>query len=345
MSPGPALAGGAGAPVPLHGVARNITPDLHEQFRSMACEVSIRVVEPTVTAWPAMERARAVFAAVEQACTRFDPASPLMRANATPEEWHQVPAELFDAISEAHQAHLVTDGLFDPRVLRVLEGYGYDRTLPFAAGPVSTCGAVVSATMLARSAEPADDAMAWAPGFDHSRSRIRLGPEPVDLGGIGKGLAVRWAAEQLAPAASSFLVEAGGDCYASGLGPEGTGWRVGVEDPCSDGPEPVAVLRLVDQACTTSSTRLRHWRSNDVEVHHLIDPRTGRSAAGGLAAVTVIADDPAWAEVWSKTLFLTGQHRIEESASHHSLAAVWVNADGGLGWSAPAAALISWRGR
>ena len=39
-------AGAAGSPFPLRGPATNISPDLVERFRAMACEVTFQVVEP-----------------------------------------------------------------------------------------------------------------------------------------------------------------------------------------------------------------------------------------------------------------------------------------------------------
>jgi thiamine biosynthesis lipoprotein len=307
-------------------------------FRAMASQVTVRTGTGAVDA-ATFRAVAALFADVEAECTRFDPASPLMRANlasADPDgEGYRVPPYCYAAIEAAAEAYRVTDGLFDPRILTALRRLGYDRSLPEPDRDHQPVDAPPAT-------EPA--ATGWRPELDPVTGRVRLGPDPIDLGGIGKGLAVRWSVQLLRRGYRTFLVEAGGDCYLAGAGPDGRGWQVGVEDPAG-GSDPVAVLSLRDTACATSSIRLRRWTVAGAEVHHLIDPRTGRSAAGGLAAVTVIADDPAWAEVWSKTLFLTGQHRIEESAARHCLAAVWVNADGGLGWSAPAAELISWRGR
>jgi thiamine biosynthesis lipoprotein len=63
-------------------------------------------------------------------------------------------------------------------------------------------------------------------------------------------------------------------------------------------------------------------------VHHIIDPRTGEPAQSGLQSVTVVHDDPMWAEVWSKVLFLTGRRDIRAAADTHELAALWVTDDG-----------------
>jgi thiamine biosynthesis lipoprotein len=189
---------------------------------------------------------------------------------------------------------------------------------------------------------PPGHVTAWTPRFDEDRRAVRLGPEPVDLGGIGKGLAVRWAADQIAGHAASFLVEAGGDCYLGGAGPDGTGWRIGVEDPLG-GLEPVAVLQLSDVACATSSIRLRQWRSGERRVHHLIDPRTGAPGGAGLLAVTVVGADPAAAEVWSKCLFLCGVDGVAQQAEAQDLAALWVADDGQMGTTSAMDPLLIWR--
>lgn len=326
-------AGAPGSPVPLRGPAIDIGPELAETFRAMACHVRLRLVAPAADTRAAVRSARSVFERVERACTRFDPASPLMQANAEPDAWHHVPAELYDALVEAHAAHRLTGGRFDPRVLRTLEALGYDHSLPFAAGPIVTAG---------RPDAPSGQRTPWQPLFDEASAAVRLGAEPVDLGGIGKGLAVRWAAAQLAGHAESFLLEAGGDCYLGGAGPDGTGWRIGVEDPLG-GAEPVAVLRLTDLGCATSSIRLRHWRAGDRPVHHLIDPRTGAPGGAGLFAVTVAGPDPAVAEVWSKSLFLAGADGIAALARAHDLAALWVDVDSTVTTTEPMDDLVIWR--
>ena len=50
---------------------------------------------------------------------------------------------------------------------------------------------------------------------------------------------------------------------------------VAIEDP-RDLTLTIAVLRLTDASCATSSTGRRRWRVAATERHHLIDPRTGR---------------------------------------------------------------------
>jgi thiamine biosynthesis lipoprotein len=311
------------------------TADLQHTFRAMATDVHLHVVDPTAAARAALQRAEDVVAAVASTCTRFDPSSALMRVNAAPRQWHRVPAELYAALREAYDAYRLTGGAFDPRVLETLTSWGYDRSLPFRSGAVA-----VAAGPAAPPRPPGR--RTWRPRFDERQHAVRLGPVPVDLGGIGKGLAVRWAARELAGAGRAGLVEAGGDLYAAGSGPEGAGWNVAVEDP-RGGDEPLAVLTLSDLACATSSVRLRHWRVDGQDVHHLIDPRTGRPARSGLLSVTVVAADPALAEVWSKALFLAGRGRVRQVADEQGLAAMLVGSDGSVGLSRAMRPYVSWQ--
>jgi thiamine biosynthesis lipoprotein len=322
----------------------SLTPDDQTvMFRAMATNVALRVVDPVADATEALHRAEAVFRRLEAACTRFQPTSPLMLANADPSRWHEVPIECARAVEEAARAHRETNGVFDPRVLDALVDLGYDNSLVFEAAALNrdSGASMCTGPRTVRRLTPAR--RRWAPQVQHlgDRHHIHLDGARIDLGGIGKGLAVRWATHELTGAGSSVMVEAGGDCQLMGAGPANSGWLVGIEDP-HGGSDPLAVLALRDLGCATSSVRLRRWVVDGREVHHIIDPRTGMSGGHGLAAVTVIHPDVAWAEVWSKTLFLTGPERIEEVARRRELAAAWVQVDGTVRLTPGARARVVW---
>src|SRR5205823_3320183 len=132
--------------------------------------------------------------------------SALMRANADSDRWHPVPRVLWDALAAASDAYHETQGRFDPRVLLALTSMGYDRTLPFGSASVTTSG-------MGSGPPPPPAELPWLPGLSEDRSQVRIGPVPIDLGGIGKGLTVRWAASLLEGTGTAVLVEAGGDCW------------------------------------------------------------------------------------------------------------------------------------
>lgn len=313
--------------------------DLQHRFRAMASNVTVRVIDPRPGAEAAIDEVERLFAQVERTCTRFDESSDLMRANANATEWTTVAPQCLGAITSAFDAYLVTGGAFDPRVLKALTGLGYDRSLDFVGGSVVTAGGEVSSGGLPP----------WTPEFDIDNSRVRIGPEPIDLGGIGKGYAVRLGIAALAGCGRSALVEAGGDLATYGDGPdrepgESRGWRAAVEDP-RGGSAPIAVLDVTAAAAATSSIRLRRWRSGDRDVHHLIDPSTGQPSTSRLLAVTVIDGDTTWAEVWTKVCFLAGAEGIRDVVEREGLTAYWVDTSGTAHCSASMRERILWEAR
>jgi len=337
-------------PTPGRGrpVAESMTPvaermssaaELQHSFRAMASPVNVRIIDPAAGAGEAVAAVEQCFRDVERECTRFDPESDLMRANAAGEEWAEVGPHCFQAITSAYDAYRASEGAFDPRVYSALVALGYSEGDTFAAGPVSV------GTVGARAAIREE----WAPAFDREGGRVQVGSLPLDLGGIGKGLAVRGGREILlaASAGSAVLVEAGGDLATAGHGPhrepgEVRAWRVAVESPFG-GSGSAAVLDASDAAVATSSVRLRSWKAQGRDVHHLIDPRTGEPSDGGIASVTVLAHDPAWAEVWTKVLFIEGRARAAQFAEEHGLAALWIDVDGVVHVSGAMAPRVLWK--
>ena len=256
------------------------------------------------------------FELAEEAMSRFRDSSELTalnRAAGTDVVAHPS-VRLRHALTAADRAHRITAGRFDPRVLVDLDRLGYPGATLDRSG----------------STEPRDGARSREDRVVERVGRDGLTiARPIDLGGIGKGLALRWAAAILARrGARDFLLEAGGDLVARGRDPDGVRWQIGVEDPAGD--DDLAVIAVSDLAVATSSIRVHRWSVDGRVVHHLLDPRTGEPADGGLVAVTVVGPDPAWAEVWSKVLFLAGRHAIADEARSRGLAAWWVTDDGML---------------
>lgn len=304
-------------------------------------------------AWTAVD---AEFEAAEQAMSRYRETSDITRANrAAGREragagWTEVDARLRHALATAHRASRLTGGMFDARVLADLERLG-------SVGVRQTGGAARDDGSARddgrarddgpagrREARPAADRDARWLELDGRWSRVRVAV-PVDLGGIGKGLALRWAwrrARRVLGPAVGAMIEAGGDIVVGGPAPDAGGWSVGIEDPFREG-EHLAVIGVAAGAVATSSVAVNRWTAPDGRlVHHLIDPATGEPGGPGLLAVTVAAGDPAWAEVWSKTLFLAGRAGVGPMARARGLAAWWVTFDGTLEMTPAARVLTTW---
>lgn len=223
--------------------------------------------------------------------TRFMPESELSRLNASAGRWVEISWELEVLMRESLHAFETSAGLVNVAVLPAMAAIGYTR--PLAEG-------TPTATQPRMSPLPAlPQVLSVRPGA----ARLEPGAG-IDLGGIAKG----WMADRLCEALGpNALANIGGDIRATGDGPAGSGWPVGLAG---------ATLLLRDRGAATSSVRRRSWG----EHHHLIDPRTGLPACTGLEEVAVIAGSGVEAEVVAKTALLLGPELAPAYCAANALA-------------------------
>ena len=246
---------------------------------------------------------------LEARWSRFLPDSEISRLNNTSAVPVLVTPETFRLIDRALTAWHMTDGAFDPTVLADLRAEGYDRSFELLdqPNPSELTGARVDR-------DPQRPSRTFAPPtapeiqLDPIVGTVQLGSNTTfDPGGIGKGFAADLlVAELLSSGALGVLVSVGGDLRAAGETPEGGAWVVAITDPLD--PDRVIGNLALDAGAVASSWRTkRTWIGPDGRSHHhLIDPRTGRSAANGVAGVTVVAAQGWRAEVLAKAAFLAG---------------------------------------
>lgn len=164
--------------------------------------------------------------------------------------------------------------------------------------------------------------------MDTARQTLRLtDPETLlDVGAVAKGFALRQVREML-PA--GWLLNAGGNIYASGEKPDGSLWTVGIQDPDGSASELIQKLPLRQGAVATSGDYQRYFTLDGTRYHHLIDLET-LMPAGYWRSVTVLCDDPAVADGLSTALFLMEREEGEALLERYHAAAWWVDGQGEL---------------
>jgi thiamine biosynthesis lipoprotein len=245
------------------------------RFTAMGTEIEALLdADESAETTVALDRVESDFERLEQILSRFRPDSELARLNSEG-RLDNASSDLVRVLELALAARDDTGGLFDPTVHDALVAAGYDRSfdeLPeHRAAPAegAACGGSVR--------------------IEGTTIKLEAGTR-VDLGGIGKGYAVDRACDLLA-LAGPCLVNAGGDLAVRG----GT-WPVGVTDDVT--------LELRRGAMATSGRDRRRWLAAGEELHHLIDPATGKPAQGEFLRVTVVAESATAAEVLAKAAFL-----------------------------------------
>jgi thiamine biosynthesis lipoprotein len=152
--------------------------------------------------------------------------------------------------------------------------------------------------------------------LDPSRRTARLARrgQSITLGGIAKGLIVDRAVAELREAGlSDFLVQAGGDMFASGRHGDRP-WRVGIQDPRAGGGQArsadtsFAMLALESSAFNTSGDYERFIIKDGKRYHHIIDPRTGYPVTH-TRSVTVLAPTSFLADTLDTAVFVLGAQK------------------------------------
>lgn len=144
--------------------------------------------------------------------------------------------------------------------------------------------------------------------IDTDASTVYLEQEgmAVDLGGIAKGYASDKLAELLKKkGVKSAWLSLGGNVCAIGNKPDGSPWKIAVQNP-SDENDYVGVVQISDACAVTSGGYQRYFEENGKKYHHIIDPATGKPAESGLLSVTIVCADGTKADALSTALYVMG---------------------------------------
>lgn len=187
-----------------------------------------------------------------------------------------------------------------------------------------TCGALIRAWGFFRgsgcfpSPEQVEESLArcgWRNlRFDDEARTVEFTPSPVELnlGALGKGIAIDAAAAVMrACGVKSALLDSGSSTiYALGSPRGEPGWDVGIRHPRRP-EERILAVRLRDEALSTSANTEQTFEHEGVRYGHLLDPRTGRPAAGVLGC-SVVAPTGFVSEVLSTAGFVLSRESYEE---------------------------------
>lgn len=209
----------------------------------------------------------------------------------------QVEADTLALISAAVEVSKETEGLFDCTIAPVMEIWG------FRDGNFRVPEEKELEEQLAK--------------VDASKVRVAgdqvtlLDGVAIDLGGIAKGYTSQRIMEVYeAQGITSGVVSLGGNVQTLGTKPDGSLWRVALEDP-REAETYFGILEVSDKAVITSGGYQRNFVEQGKRYHHIIDPRTGYPAENGLISVTIVSKDGTLADALSTVLFIMGPEKAE----------------------------------
>lgn len=140
----------------------------------------------------------------------------------------------------------------------------------------------------------------------------------MDLGAVAKG----WAGAQLHAqleqvGITSAILSLGGNIQTVGSKPDGSPWRVGIQDPASDQGACLASVAVRDMAVVTSGGYERYFQQDGVTYWHILDPDTAAPARSGVASATIVGPDGTTCDALSTALFVLGAQGAEQLWRDH----------------------------
>jgi len=151
----------------------------------------------------------------------------------------------------------------------------------------------------------------------------------LDFNAIAKGYGIDVIGRFLeSKKIENYLVEIGGEIRARGKKANGTLWRVGFENPNTDGSRSISkLINLSDKSMATSGNYRKFRIAEDGKKYvHTVNPKTGFAIESNLLSVSVIAKkDCADVDAYATAFMAMGLERtIEFLSSHKELEVILV---------------------
>lgn len=240
---------------------------------------------------------------IEETFSRTRKDSELYQVNHRASQEVTLSEDLRTVVEMGLQFYRWTDGMFDITIAPVLELWDFKSDDPQLPDPEA----------LAKAVEKVD---AGTLTLEGNVLRFAREDTQIDLGALAKGFAADQLREYfLENGADSALINLGGNVMAVGAKPEGTPWKIGIQDPHGERGEVSQVMELTDRSVVSSGTYERSFEKDGVLYHHLLDPSSGYPKDVEAAQVTVISDSSLLGDALSTSCLLIGEEVGKELAA------------------------------
>ena len=151
--------------------------------------------------------------------------------------------------------------------------------------------------------------------IDGNKVTLKNPDAMIDLGGIAKGyIADRMKSYLKKHHVQSALINLGGNVLVIGDKPDGSHYRIGIQEPFASEGTTVTEVAVSDKSVVTSGIYERYFKKNGKIYHHIIDTGTGYPEENGIKSVTVISKKSVDGDALSTVLFVLGSDKGIEKA-------------------------------
>lgn len=229
-----------------------------------------------------------------------------------------MPQPVLELAQYGYELSRSSDGAFDLTLGPLLDLWGF--------GPQARDKRVPSADEIAAAKEKV--------GYQHIRvvdkQLCKDADVKVEFNSIAAGYTVDRIRQRFAELnIDSYMIEVTGELIAKGLKPDGSPWRIALEQPLGDGQRVIQrILEIDGYGLNTSGDYRNYFEENGVRFSHTIDPQVGAPISHRLASVTVVDRSTLQADGLGTLLLVLGPERGLAFAEEHKIAAFFVMRDG-----------------
>nr|WP_025111066.1 FAD:protein FMN transferase [Pseudomonas sp. H1h] len=240
--------------------------------------------------------------------------SDIERFNALPANSCQtMPASVLELVRVGEQLSVQSEGSYDLTVEPLMNLWGF--------GPQGREEKVPSAAAVAEALQRV--------GYRHlhiDADRLcKDAPVEVDFNSIAAGYAVDTIAARLeSMGIRDYLAEATGELKARGKKPDGSAWRIALEEPRDDQQVAERVINVDGYGVSTSGDYRNYFLQGGRRYSHTFDAHSGAPVLHNLASVTVIHPSALMADGLSTLLLILGPERAWDYAEKHDIGAFFV---------------------
>jgi FAD:protein FMN transferase len=248
----------------------------------------------------------------------YDPNSVISRINRN--ETDRADEYFIEVLKRSLEVAEITSGAFDPTVSPLVNawGFGFEERSEPSNARIDSLRRVIGYQRV---------------GINGNRIIKEIPEIQFDFNAIAKGYAADLAGQLLqSKGIKTYMVEIGGDLVARGLKPDGTAWRIGLEEPAADMEAPqqwAFLVEMHDKAVATSGNYRKYYEKGGQRFSHTIDPQTGRPVQHNLLSVSVFADDCMTADAFATAFMVMGFEKARQFVeSRNDLQAFFIYSTG-----------------
>lgn len=265
-----------------------------------------------------LDQAEQTIQKLEKLWSATDETSEIWALNHSGGNWVELSEDTREILSRGLELCALTDGALDLTAYSAVQAWGF----PTGAYRVPNEGELeqLVGTIDYTQVE-----------LDDNQARL---PEDMslDLGAVAKGRLGEVLSQDLKElGVTSALLELGGNIQTVGTKPDGSRWRVGIQDPNSQEGGYLAIVEVADQAVVTSGDYQRYFEQDGQTYCHIMDPATAAPADSGVDSVTIVGSDGTVCDALSTALFVMGEEKGAQFWKDHpelDFEAIFVSQDG-----------------